>query len=332
MKPKIAMTRPIHRDWIKPLFAGKYSLVINREDRVLSQSEMEDIVKGADVILSLLTDKIDSAVMDAAGKQLVLITNYAVGFDNIDIEAATTREIAVTNTPDASTQAVAEHTMALMLAAAKKLVEADKYTRAGKFKFWDPELLTGEELSGKTLGIVGCGRIGNLVATNCYHGLGMKIVYHDIAKNYDLERATHAYQVSLNRLLEISDVVSLHVPLLPSTHHMISTPEFSLMKESAILINTARGPIVDEKALVKALKNKKIYAAGLDVYENESKISPTLKTLDNVVLTPHTASSTEPARQKMGEMVVQNIEAVLDGKLPPGLVNTELKSKFEEGK
>lgn len=330
MKPKIAVTRPIPRQWIKPLLSDKYTVIMNKENRVLTQSELESLVKGANVILSLLTDQINEGVMKAAGQQLVLIANYAVGYDNIDIQSATNREIAVTNTPDASTQAVAEHTMALILAAAKKIVEADGFVRAGKYKFWEPQLLMGQELGGKTLGIVGCGRIGNLVAINCYHGLGMKIVYHDINKNYELERATHAYQVSLSRLLEISDIVSLHVPLLPSTHHMISTPEFARMKETAILINTARGPIVDERALIKALKNKKLFAAGLDVFENESKVSPTLKKLYNVILTPHIASSTLPARKKMGEMVVKNIEAVLDNKLPPGLVNTELKSNFEE--
>lgn len=330
MKPIIAITRPIN-EFINPLIeSDKYDIRIFKENRPPRKGELTKIVEGTDVIISLLTDNIDSDVMNAAGTNLKLVANYAVGFDNIDLKTATNKGIAVTNTPDASSQAVAEHTMALILAAAKRIVESDEYFRAGKYKFWDPKLFLGVQLGGKTLGIVGCGRIGNLVAQYCYHGLGMKILYNDICKNHDLERLTHAYQTSLKKLLEMSDVISLHVPLLPSTRHMIGKQEFAKMKKSAIFINTARGAIVDEKALIDILKDKKIFAAGIDVVEDESKLNPELKKLDNIIITPHIASATTEARMEMGKMVIQNIEAVLNNKVPPGLVNIEIRSKFQE--
>ena len=330
MKPIIAVTRSIE-DFIKPLTkSDNYDIRINKENRPPSKEELFKLVKDADIIISLLTDRIDKNVIDAAGSKLKLIANYAVGYDNIDVNAATNKNIAVTNTPDASSVAVAEHTMALILATAKRIIEGDKYSRAGKYKFWDPKLFLGIQLGGKTLGIVGCGRIGNLVAQYCYHGLGMKILYHDIRKNNDLERMTHAYQTSLNKLLESSDVVSIHVPLMPSTRHMIGREQFSKMKSDSIFINTARGAIVDENALIDTLKNKDIFAAGIDVFEDESKINPALKDIDNIILTPHIASATDEARMEMGRMVVQNVEAVLQNRVPPGLVNIELRSKFEE--
>lgn len=330
MKPIIAITRPIN-EFIKPLIeCGKYEIRVFKENRPPRKSELTKLAESVDVIVSLLTDNIDSDVINAAGTNLKLVANYAVGFDNIDLKTATNKGIAVTNTPDASSQAVAEHTMALILAAAKRIVESDEYFRAGKYKFWDPKLFLGVQLGGKTLGIVGCGRIGNLVAQYCYHGLGMKILYNDICKNHDLERLTHAYQTSLAKLLEMSDIISMHVPLLPSTRHMISKEEFAKMKKSAIFINTARGAIVDEKALIDILKDKKIFAAGIDVVEDESKLNPELKKLDNIIITPHIASATTEARMEMGKMVIQNIEAVLNNKVPPGLVNIEIRSKFQE--
>ncbi len=330
MKPIIAITRPIN-EFIKPLIeSDKYDIRVFKENRPPQKNELIKLVEGVDVIISLLTDKIDGDVINAAGTNLKLVANYAVGFDNIDIKTATNKGIAVTNTPDASSQAVAEHTMALILATAKRIVESDEYFRSGKFKFWDPKLFLGVQLGGKTLGIIGCGRIGNLVAQYCYHGLGMKILYNDICKNHDLERLTHAYQTSLVKLLEMSDIISLHVPLLPSTRHMIGKEEFAKMKKNAILINTARGAIVDEKALISALKNKIIFGAGIDVVEDESKLNPKFKSLENIIITPHIASATTEARAEMGKMVVQNVEAVLENKVPLGLVNIELRSIFQE--
>lgn len=331
MKPKIYVTYPIDFPEFDALVrSDRFEVTVSKKSRVLTYAELMESVDGYDALVTQLSDKVDSKVMDKTGKQLKLIANYAVGFDNIDVEQATSRKVAVTNTPDASSTAVAEHAMALMLACAKRLIEADDCVRNGKYKGWDPKQMIGVELSGKKLGIIGCGKIGSLFASNCYHGLGMKILYHDICKNYDLERSTHAYQTSLSNLLESSDVVSLHVPLLPTTKHIINSRTIALMKPSAILINTARGPIVDEKALVKALKEHKIMAAGLDVYEDDPKLASGLSGLQNVVLTPHSASATLEARGRMAKMVVENVESFFSGKVPPALVNHELRHIIEE--
>ncbi len=331
MKPKIYVTYPIDFPEFDAIVrSDRFEVTVSKKSRVLTYAELMESVDGYDALVTQLSDKVDSKVMDKTGKQLKLIANYAVGFDNVDVEEATSRKVAVTNTPDASSTAVAEHAMALMLACAKRLIEADDCVRNGKYKGWDPKQMIGVELSGKKLGIIGCGKIGSLFASNCYHGLGMKILYHDICKNYDLERSTHAYQTSLSNLLESSDVVSLHVPLLPTTKHIINSRTIALMKPSAILINTARGPIVDEKALVKALKEHKIMAAGLDVYEDDPKLASGLSGLQNVVLTPHSASATLEARGRMAKMVVENIESFFSGKVPPALVNQEIRHIIEE--
>lgn len=273
--------------------------------------------KGADAVLCLLTDKIDGAFMDAAGKQLKIIASYNVGVDNIDLKAATDRKIVVTNTPGVLTEAVAEHAIALMLAVARRVVETDAFTRAGKFKGWEPDLLLGIELKNKTLGIVGLGRIGFRVAEIAVKGLGMKVVYNDVKPNADFEKAYDGqYVKKLDDLLKTSDVVSIHVPLLPSTKHLIDAKRLSLMKKTAILINTSRGPVVDEIALVAALRQKQIAGAGLDVYEFEPKFAPGLLKLPNAVLTPHTASATIETREAMSKLAAENIIAVLSGKPP----------------
>lgn len=273
--------------------------------------------EGADAVLCLLTDKIDAAFMDAAGKQLKIISNYAVGVDNIDLKAAASRRITVTNTPGVLTEAVAEHAVALMFAVARRVVESDAFTRASKYKGWEPELLLGMELKNKTLGIVGLGRIGFRVAEIAVNGLGMKVVYNDVKPNTDFEKAYDGkYIKKLDDLLKSSDVVSIHVPLLPSTKHLVDAKKLALMKKTAILINTSRGPIVDENALVATLKAKQIAGAGLDVYEFEPKFAPGLLKLPNAVLTPHTASATIETREAMSKLAAENIIAVLSGKPP----------------
>lgn len=274
--------------------------------------EIVDNPVGADGILSLLTDKIDGAFMDQAGLQLKIIANYAVGFDNIDLEAAKTRNIFVTNTPGGFETAVAEHTVGLILAVGRKIVQADKFVRAGEYERWDPNLFIGLEFSGKTIGIVGMGRIGSVVAKICGQGLGMKVVTCTKDKN------------SLNDLLARSDVVSLHVPLCAETRHLIGQKELSLMKKTAILINTARGAVVEEMALAKALREKWILGAGLDVFEDETRIvtdsERILYGLENVVLTPHIASATLEARSEMSRLAAQNIIQALSGQTPKNLV------------
>ncbi|EKD43913.1 MAG: hypothetical protein ACD_72C00075G0003 [uncultured bacterium] len=316
-KFKVYITRKIPDNGIKMLKAQGYQVKMNPLDRVLTKKELIKNVKGIDALLSLLTDKVDAEVLDAAGKNLKIVANFAVGFDNLDVEAAKKRGVMLTNTPQGSTESVAEHTMGLLLASARRVVEADKFTRAGKYKGWKPFLFIGEDIHDKTLGIIGLGRIGFAVAARAI-GFGLKIVYHDVKRNPEFETKYGAQYLEVPELLKQSDFVSLHVPLLPSTRHLISKKEFGQMKKTAYLINTSRGPVIDEKALVTALKKKQIAGAAIDVYEFEPKMAPGLNKLDNIILTPHIASATIETRKKMSEIAATNIIAVLNGQTPIG--------------
>ncbi|OGL62336.1 hypothetical protein A3C09_04850 [Candidatus Uhrbacteria bacterium RIFCSPHIGHO2_02_FULL_47_44] len=328
MPYKIFVTRSIPDAGIKLLQANKnVSLDIYERDQQIPRKELLRRVRGADIILSILTERMDKEVMDAAGPQLKMIANYAVGFDNVDVKEAARRKIVVTNTPhERVNESVAEHTVALLFALAHRIVETDAFTRAGKYHAWGPKLLLGTSLVGKTMGIVGTGRIGSSVVKRLHDGFGMKILYSDLNRNKDLETTTGAKYRTLEKLLVESDFVSIHVPLLKSTHHLMSAKQFKLMKPTAFLINTARGPIVDEHALVEALRNKTIAGAGLDVYEGEPLIAlnprdiKELRQMRNVVLTPHTASATIEARQAMSETAAKNILAFVRGKVPPNAV------------
>lgn len=321
---KVFVTRAIPDHGLKMLKARKgIQLSVYKEDRVMPRAELLKRVQGLDVLLSLLTDKIDAGVMDAAGPKLKMIANYAVGFDNIDLKAAKDRGIIVTNAaaPEVS-ESVAEHAIAMIFALAHRIVETDAWTRQGKYKGWAPQMFLGVDVTGKTLGIIGGGAIGSAIAKRMHDGFGVKLVYTDIKRNEGLE-AYGAKFLKQEQLLRQADFVSLHVPLLPSTRHLISTKELKMMKKTAFLINTSRGPVVDEIALVKALMRGDIAGAGLDVYECEPLIDCNpkdtyeLRKLPNVVLTPHTASATIEARQAMSETAARNILAYLDGKTPP---------------
>ncbi|HPB27424.1 MAG TPA: D-glycerate dehydrogenase [Acidobacteriota bacterium] len=262
-------------------------------------------------LVCLLTDTIDAALIDAA-PDLQIIANVGVGFNNIDWAHARERGIAVTNTPGALTEATADLTLALLLAAARRVVEADRFVRDGRFAGWDLELLLGLELNGATLGIVGLGRIGQAVARRA-RGFGMRIVYHNrSAVDPAVEAALEARRLPLDELLRAADVVSLHCPLGPATRHLIDARALAAMKPGAILINTARGPVVDEAALVDALRAGRLRAAGLDVYEGEPAVHPGLLALDNVVLLPHIGSATETARRAIVQMAVDNVIAFFD--------------------
>ena len=300
---------------------------IYEKDQAIPHKELLRRVKGANIILSILTEQMNAEAFDAAGPQLKMIANYAVGFDNIDLAEAKKRGIVVTNAAHPMiSESVAEHAIALMFALAHRIVEADTFTRAGKYKAWGPQLLLGTDIAGKTIGIIGSGAIGTSIVRRLHDGFGVKIVYNDIKPNPALEKMTGATFLSKEGLLKIADFISLHVPLLPATHHLISTKEFSLMKPTAFIINTARGPIIDEKALLVALANKQIAGAGLDVYESEPSIdcdltdTLELRQFPNVVLTPHTASATIETRQAMSVACAENILAFMDGKTPPNIV------------
>ncbi|OGL74038.1 hypothetical protein A3F28_03955 [Candidatus Uhrbacteria bacterium RIFCSPHIGHO2_12_FULL_57_11] len=320
---KIFITREIPDQGIEILKKAGHAVSVYPKDEIIPRKELLRSVKGVDALLPLLTDKIDGEVMDAAGKNLKIIANYAVGFDNVDLPAAAERKIVVTNTPAPEvSETVAEHTFALMIGMAHRLVESDTYARAGKYKGWGPMILLGVDLYGKTLGIIGSGRIGAAVAQRAVKGFKMKVVYSDPRQNPEFEKEFGAGYLPMDKLLGVSDFISLHVPLLPSTRHLISTPQFGMMKKTAYLINTARGPIVDEKALLVALRAKQIAGAGLDVFECEPAIDCDLtdklelKKFPNVILTPHTASATIEARQAMSRLAAENIAAVLSGKAP----------------
>ena len=323
MPPSIYVTRRFADSGIKALQAKGYRVDVYPKDEMIPRKELLKKVKGVDALLSLLTDKIDEEVFAAAGPSLKIVANYAVGFDNIDLAAAKKRGIYITNTPhDKVNEAVAEHTFALIICLAHRIAEADRYSKAEKYTGWSPTLLIGSDLSGKTLGIVGAGRIGASAARRGVNGFGMKLVYSDVQKNPEIEKELGAKRVTFEKLLQTSDFVSLHVPLLPSTRHLISTKQLAMMKKSAFLINTARGPIVDEKALLRALETKKIAGAGLDVFECEPAIdcdirdNLELRSFPNAVLTPHIASATIEAREAMSMIAANNIIAVLSGKKP----------------
>ena len=293
---------------------------VNQEDRPLDRIELLKAVKGMHAVMTMLNDKVDTELMDRAGSQCRIISNYAVGYNNIDVPAATERGIYISNTPDVLTDSTADMAWALLLAAARRVVEGDRTTRSGGFKGWSPLFMLGVEVSGKTLGIVGAGRIGQAIVRRA-QGFGMRILYTANNPRPDFEIATGATFVGLNTLLSESDFISLHVPLTEQTHHMIGPGEFAIMKESAILINTARGPVVDEKALADALRIGEIRAAGLDVYEREPEVEKDLLSLDNVVLCPHLGSSTLETRERMGLMAADNIIAALRGEVPPQCLN-----------
>ncbi|MDD5726707.1 MAG: D-glycerate dehydrogenase [Patescibacteria group bacterium] len=319
----IFVTRKIHEAGLAMLKKAGYKLTIYPKDQIIDRKTLLAGVKGKDAVLSLLTDPIDEAVFKAAGPKLKIVANYAVGFDNVDLKAAQAHKVVVTNTPsDKVNESVAEHTFALMLALAHRIPEADHFAKRGLYKGWSPTLLNGTDLNGKTLGLIGAGRIGSMVARHAVQGFGMKLLYSDMRPNEDLEKNFGGRKVSQDMLLKKADFISLHVPLLPSTIHLMSTKQFNLMKKTAFLINTARGPVVDEKALLKALRSKKFAGAALDVFECEPAIdcdlrdNLELKSFENVILTPHIASATEAARRAMSEVAAQNIIAVLKGKKP----------------
>jgi len=320
-KKKIFVTHVFLDKYLKEL-KEKYEVVVC-PDKDISKEKLLKEVKGVTGIISTLTENIDSEVMEAAGQSLKAICNYAVGFDNVDVVAATKKGICVTNTPGVLTESVAEEVIALTMSLFRRIVEGDRFVRTGKYKGWEPDLLLGTGVKDKVMGIVGLGRIGRWTARMA-GALGMKVIYYNRHRDEEFEEEYRVVYHTLDQLLELADVVSLSVPLTDETRHMIGERELRLMKPTALLINTARGAVVDERSLITALKEKWITGAGLDVYEDEANIPLELRSLPNTILTPHTASATVEARLAMARIVIDNMNDVLEGRRPSCLINGEV--------
>lgn len=317
-RPKVFVTRRIPEAGLE-LLRDHFEVALNIEDRPLTRTEFLAAIIDAEAVLCLLTEKVDAEVMEAAAKARGF-ANYAVGFDNIDITEATRRKIPVSNTPDVLTEATAEMAWALLFATARRVVESDRHMRSGEWKGWGPLQFIGGDITGKTLGVVGGGRIGQTFARKS-RGFDMPVLYADDRPSESMEWDLGARRVSLEQLLEESDFVSIHVPLLPSTRHLIDATALRRMKRTAYLINTARGPVIDEAALVEALRAGVIAGAGLDVYEDEPRAAEGLSMLPNVVMTPHTASATISSRNGMAVKAARNLIAMVEGERAPDCLN-----------
>jgi len=309
---KIFITREIPSPGIELLKKKGYQVSVYNKDKPIPRKDFINEVKNCDAVISLLTEKIDKEIIDKM-KYCKVIANYAVGYNNIDFEYAQRKGIVVTNTPDVLTDSTADLAMSLVLACARRIPEAEALVRARKFKGWKPQLFLGMELRNKNFGILGAGRIGTEVAKRA-HAFGCKIIYYSDIKNNFLETKLKAKRLSLNLILKQSDIISIHLPLNKKTYNLLNETNLRFLKKSSIIVNTARGEIVDEKVLIYMLKTKKIFAAGLDVYEDEPNIKKEFYNLDNVILLPHIGSSTTEARNNMSLLAAKNVIAVLSGK------------------
>lgn len=320
-KPKVLITREIPSPGIE-LLKTECEIEMNTEDRAMTRSELLSRAADKDAVLCLLTDKIDAEFFDAAPR-LKGVANYAVGFDNMNVAEASSRGIFLSNTPDVLTEATAEMAWALLFSVSRRIVESDLFLRTGQWAGWGPLQFVGQGISGKTLGIVGPGRIGTSMAMMS-RGFNMKVLYSGNRKNDVLEKEMNAELVSFSTLIRESDFISLHVPLRTETKHMFSASVFKEMKKSSVIINTARGAVINEEDLLDALVTGEIAGAGLDVYEFEPEVTEKLKILNNVVLTPHTGSGTIKSRDDMSIMAAENILAMLKNKKPPQCINPEI--------
>ncbi len=328
-KLKLYITREI----INPMYeqlAEYYEIEVNKSNKPLSVDELKDKIKDKDALISMLSDPLGREVLSAA-KKLRIISQYAVGYDNIDLEYANKRGITVTNTPDVLTETTADITWALILSVSRRICEADRYVKNGLWtEGWGPKLLLGRDVYGKILGIIGFGRIGQAVARRAV-GFNMRILYYSRNRRIDLENELKAEYVDLDTLLKESDYITIHTPLTGQTYHLLGEREFKMMKKTAYLINTSRGKVIDEKALIKALNEGWISGAGLDVFHNEPiEIDNPLLKMDNVVLTPHIGSASIETRTRMAEVVAQNLIAFAKGLNPPNMVN--VKRELDENK
>jgi glyoxylate reductase len=322
-RPKILVTQKVPDPAYPPLKAIG-DVEANMEEGVIwSYEELLRRGPGHDYIYSLLTDNIDARFLETC-THLKMVANMAVGYNNIDVEAATRLGIAVSNTPGVLSDTTADLAFALLMSTARRIPEAERFLRAGKYTGWGPLLFCGAEVHHSTLGLIGAGRIGKIIAKRA-SGFEMKVIYYDVYRmSPEDEAAYHLTYMPMDEVLQEADFVSVHTPYMPSTHHLIGERELHLMKPTAILINTARGPIVDEKALANALQSGTIAGAGLDVFENEPAVEPALLTMENVVLLPHIASASLKTRTLMATMASENIVAHFHGQKPPNIVNPEV--------
>jgi len=322
---KVYVTRPVFDEAIDRL-RREFEVELNTEDRILPKQELIAHLGDKDGALTLLTDAIDLELLQSTPR-LKVVANFAVGFNNVAVDSATQLGVVVTNTPGVLTETTADFAWTLLMAAARRVVEADKFARAGKFKAWGPRMFLGYDIYGKTLGLVGLGRIGQAVARRAA-GFNMRVVFHDPESIPDrIIKELGVTRLPFDELLRVSDFISLHVPLFPETHRLLNDHTFALMKPTCIVINTSRGPVVDEKALVSAVRDGKIAGAGLDVFEREPEIEPELFAMENVILAPHIASASHETRLRMCMMAADNLIAALKGERPPNLVNPEVWDK-----
>ena len=321
-KPRVLVTRRLPPGPMARA-ADLFDAELWRGEDAMPRDRLLEGIAGKVAAITLLTDRVDDELLDAAGSDLRIVANYAVGFDNLDVDACTRRGVMATNTPEVLTETTADTAWALMMAAARRVAEGDRFLRSGAPWIWGPEMMLGRDIHGKVLGIVGFGRIGQAVARRG-KGFGMSVRYHDpFRPSSDVERELNAEYRELDELLAESDFVSVHVALTPETRHLFDRERLRRMKPTAVLVNTSRGPVIDEAALVEALREGDLFAAGLDVFENEPEVHPGLLELDNAVVIPHLGSATVETRDAMGFLAVENVEAALAGRRPPTLLNPE---------
>ncbi len=323
-QPKVFITRALPQEAMDKL-KTECKLEVNTHNRALTRAELEEGIQNVDAVISLLTDNIDAELLDL-NPDLQVIANYAVGYDNIDVEACTERGIKVSNTPGVLTETTADLTWALLMAVARRVVEADKFTRSGKYESWGPMLMLGSDVYGKRLGIIGLGRIGKAVARRAA-GFNMDVIYYNRSRKEEFAAEQGIEFRNFESLLVESDFISINTPLTPETKRMIGEREFKKMKNSAYIINTSRGAVIDEKALLHALRTGEIAGAGIDVYEDEPKLTPGLAEQDNLVMLPHIGSASIETRTKMGVIAAENILAGLKNENMPDIVNPEVQQK-----
>jgi glyoxylate reductase len=322
-RPKVLVTRPIMAEAEQTL-RGRCDVTVHENEFGIPRDELIKIVGGMDAVITMLTEKVDREFLDAAGPQLRIVANHAVGFDNIMLADCTEAGVPASNTPDVLTETTADTAWVLLMAAARRVGEGERLLRARTRWIWGPLMMLGQDVHHKTIGIVGFGRIGQAVARRAT-GFGMSVIYHDaVDLPPEVERESGAKRTSLEQLLAEADFISIHTNLTPETRHLFSTDQFHAMKDTAVLVNTSRGPVVDEAALAQALRDGEIFGAGLDVFENEPEVHPDLLALDSAVIIPHLGSATVDTRRAMGLLAVENVFAALDGERPPTILNPEV--------